>query len=251
MAGGLRNALVVVAALLTALTGPAAIPRASVPEYTPHAPIKIEGNEEFTPENGVVAGSGTADDPYVISGWDIFARQGQDGIIIRSVTAHFVVERNRIRHDQTFGIGICLEDAGIGGVIRKNIIANNSHGIAIVDSLPLVQANRIASNSLPGTPWGTGLLFIERTPLLKPYDGIKYNSFVGNKPWALFHFHLPLPYSYPIDASENYWGWPLPPTAAIPFGDTVIPLGPPADNYVTPNIITVPWWLEDPDGRGP
>jgi len=34
-----------------------------------HDPISILGNSDFTVENGVVAGSGTTEDPYIIAGW--------------------------------------------------------------------------------------------------------------------------------------------------------------------------------------
>src|SRR6266699_4457873 len=42
----------------------------------PHAPIVINGNSDFNPNNGVTGGSGTASDPYVISDWDINLHQG-------------------------------------------------------------------------------------------------------------------------------------------------------------------------------
>ncbi|NIP67606.1 MAG: hypothetical protein GWN76_06265, partial [candidate division Zixibacteria bacterium] len=47
----------------------------------PHDPIYIDGNEDFTPENGVVSGSGTENDPYVIEGW-VIGDFSDDGIII-------------------------------------------------------------------------------------------------------------------------------------------------------------------------
>ena len=36
-----------------------------------HDPIIINGNDDFTPENGVTGGSGTENDPYIISDWII------------------------------------------------------------------------------------------------------------------------------------------------------------------------------------
>jgi hypothetical protein len=39
--------------------------------YTPHDPIYIYDDNDFTSENGVVSGSGSIDDPYMISGWEI------------------------------------------------------------------------------------------------------------------------------------------------------------------------------------
>ena len=38
--------------------------------YIIHPPIHIIGNDDFTQENGMVSGSGTKCDPYIIEGWD-------------------------------------------------------------------------------------------------------------------------------------------------------------------------------------
>ena len=48
---------------------------------TPHAPILIDGNANFTAGNGVVSGNGTAVDPYVITGWDSFPFRGARGFV--------------------------------------------------------------------------------------------------------------------------------------------------------------------------
>lgn len=76
------------------------------PERLPHPDIRIVGDSgpqgfvlahdpatgqpAYRPGSGVVAGSGTAEDPYVIAGWDV------DVIILRNTTAHVVVRDNRI-----------------------------------------------------------------------------------------------------------------------------------------------------------
>ena len=40
---------------------------------TPHDPIYIDSNDDFIiGQNGVVSGSGTDGNPYIIEGWDIF-----------------------------------------------------------------------------------------------------------------------------------------------------------------------------------
>ena len=58
---------------------------------TPHAPILIVGNAQFTPANGVVGGQGTAASPYLIRGWRIDA-SAANGVEVRNTTAHFVVD---------------------------------------------------------------------------------------------------------------------------------------------------------------
>jgi len=39
--------------------------------YRFHHPIYIFGDDDFSPENGVVAGNGTKENPYIIEGWEI------------------------------------------------------------------------------------------------------------------------------------------------------------------------------------
>jgi hypothetical protein len=36
---------------------------------TERSVIRIDGNDDFTEANGVVSGTGTEEDPYIISGW--------------------------------------------------------------------------------------------------------------------------------------------------------------------------------------
>ncbi|HAF71122.1 MAG: Nitrous oxidase accessory protein [Acetothermia bacterium 64_32] len=68
--------------------------------WAPHAPIYIYGDEGFTWENGVVAGSGTEEDPYIIEGWTIDTLGYDYGIYIDHTTAHFVIRNCTIRYPQ-------------------------------------------------------------------------------------------------------------------------------------------------------
>lgn len=72
----------------------------------PHEPIWIRGDADFTPENGVIGGSGSLEDPYLISGWDI--RPVGFGIKIENTTAHVLVESNYI-HDGGVFFEVCRE----------------------------------------------------------------------------------------------------------------------------------------------
>ncbi|MBN1677364.1 MAG: right-handed parallel beta-helix repeat-containing protein [Candidatus Thermoplasmatota archaeon] len=65
--------------------------------YTTHSPISINGNAGFTNDSGVVWGSGTASDPYVIGGWEIGSFPA-NGIEIRDADVHFVI-RDCYVHD--------------------------------------------------------------------------------------------------------------------------------------------------------
>jgi hypothetical protein len=57
-------------------------------EYIPHPPIYIHNNSGFTPENGVSAGNGTPENPYIIENLYI---EGDPGISIEHTTAYFVI----------------------------------------------------------------------------------------------------------------------------------------------------------------
>ena len=65
--------------------------------YSPHDPIYIHGNDNFTSENGVSGGSGTHNDPYIIEGWEINA-SSQHGITIIGVNVYFTI-RDCYIHD--------------------------------------------------------------------------------------------------------------------------------------------------------
>ncbi len=80
-------------ALLAALLALAA--GALAGDLHPHTPIVIASDVDFTPENGVVGGSGTPEDPYIIAGWEIDAGSGT-GIAIRDTSAHFVIRDCRV-----------------------------------------------------------------------------------------------------------------------------------------------------------
>ena len=95
-----------------------------------HDPISILGNSDFTVENGVVAGSGTTEDPYIIAGWEIDVPAGtRYGIKVENTTAHFIIR------------GVILREAGdvqgaavrLGFVsaatIEDTTIANSINGI--------------------------------------------------------------------------------------------------------------------------
>jgi len=62
-----------------------------------HDPIIILGDENFTAENGVISGSGTVDDPYIIANWVIKANTSEPygnktvGILIANTTKYFII----------------------------------------------------------------------------------------------------------------------------------------------------------------
>ena len=110
-----------------------------------HSPIYIDGNSNFTAANGVVSGSGTASDPYIIENWIINA-SGANGISIGNTTAFFVV-RNCEAYNGSLGnyVGICMENVSNGAVDNCSF-SSDSQGILLNRSLSNTVVNNTCFN---------------------------------------------------------------------------------------------------------
>jgi parallel beta-helix repeat protein len=143
---------------------------------TPHSPIYIDGNDNFTLANGVTSGSGMENDPYIIENWDINA-ENANGIDVENTTAYFVI-RNCYVHDgndylhygiyfdnvRNGGIGNNLvENNWLAGIIleysNNNVIANNTckinfdKGISLEHSSNNAISNNICENNYNYNIW--------------------------------------------------------------------------------------------------
>jgi hypothetical protein len=82
-------AFVVVALLLVSAW--AAIPKIkSHAAYFERASIRIDGNDQFTKKNGVLGGSGTESDPYIIESWGISSKTST-GILLMNTDSHVII----------------------------------------------------------------------------------------------------------------------------------------------------------------
>jgi len=69
---------------------------------TPHTPIHITGNNNFTSENGVISGNGTPENPYLIANWEIDGANTEGyGIYIEFTTACCVISECKITNVST------------------------------------------------------------------------------------------------------------------------------------------------------
>ncbi|MGB2984210.1 MAG: NosD domain-containing protein [Candidatus Bipolaricaulia bacterium] len=131
-----------------------------------HEPIYIYGDDDFTVANGVMSGSGTADDPFVIEGWRIEAPRADYGIYVDHTTKHFVirdcvVERariagiylNSVRNGVVEKSQISISDTAIyllnsgRNTIRETVIAECDYGVVMAAGSA---ENMIAGNSFIG-----------------------------------------------------------------------------------------------------
>jgi predicted TIM-barrel fold metal-dependent hydrolase len=87
-------------------------------------PILIQNDYQFTAANGVVSGSGTVSDPYIIENWVIDA-SGANGIDIQNTAAYFVVRNCLIENSaaSTHG-GIRINNAA-NGTVENNVVCEN------------------------------------------------------------------------------------------------------------------------------
>ena len=99
--------------------------------YTAHNPISIDGNDDFP--SVASSGFGSAEDPWIIEGYDIDGRDGSGYCIsIYNTTDHFVIRNCHLHHATgNSGVeslyGIHMEKV-LYGVIRDNLFSNNSLG---------------------------------------------------------------------------------------------------------------------------
>jgi parallel beta-helix repeat protein len=100
-----------------------------------HPPIYIDGNDNFTSENGVTGGSGTEDDPYIIENWIIVGNGSvSDGIFINNTDAYFVIQTCMVSDfDLSGNSGIKINNAK-NGKIDNTTSYENHYGIFIEDS---------------------------------------------------------------------------------------------------------------------
>jgi parallel beta-helix repeat protein len=126
----------------------------ATPGLKAHEPIIILGDQGFTPESGVTGGSGMAEDPYIIEGWEIDA-QGRFGIYIERTQKHFIIRNCRI-----YGAGsrpwaaVRFQEVSNGTIEGCGISSNMGHGIWISDSSNI----EISGNSILNNNEGYGIL---------------------------------------------------------------------------------------------
>lgn len=137
------------------------------PAYTPHPPIDIRENRRFSPSQGVIGGSGTDTDPFIIEGWAIDAPSDQ-GIRIRNTDAHFIIRNVSIRTEhvgialsnvangviENVSVPVSLGGMGFGAVtnvvVRNSNISSDYYGVFIGTSSNVTVHNNVLWNSTEG-----------------------------------------------------------------------------------------------------
>ncbi len=119
------------------LRGDIADPWIASADGSGHPPILIDGDLNFTTENGVVGGNGTLADPYLIDGWEIIPENAA-GIHIRNTTAHFDINAVSL-----VGPGFVADEQDQPGILLENV----SHGHVVNVTIQRVSSGIIVNSS--------------------------------------------------------------------------------------------------------
>jgi parallel beta-helix repeat protein len=117
--------------------------------HIPHDPIQIIGNEDFTPDNGVIGGNGTKQNPYIISNWIIESDNESDsGIVIINTTSYCMITNiiisNFSSNDEA---GIKFKNVQYGDI--DNVLLNhNYYGIRIIDNSSKISVSNCIINGV-------------------------------------------------------------------------------------------------------
>ena len=97
-----------------------------------HPPIYINGNEDFTPENGVTGGNGTEENPFIIEDWVIVGNgSASDGIFINNTDLYFVIMNCTVSNfSYMYDAGIAFNNVK-NGRIEDTRTYGNDYGIDI------------------------------------------------------------------------------------------------------------------------
>ncbi len=149
-----------------------------------HEPIYIFGDEDFTYSNGVMSGSGTSADPYIIEGWSMSPVGADYGVYVDHTTSFFVIRDCVIEGARIAGVYFNSVE---NGRVEKVQISGSDTAVYLLNS----SDNRIAASVISGCRYGvvmaatsqenviTGNSFLDNG--LAAYDPEHWNSWYEGK----------------------------------------------------------------------
>ncbi|UCF08896.1 MAG: right-handed parallel beta-helix repeat-containing protein, partial [Thermoplasmata archaeon] len=191
----------ILAVLLLVLTGYGAlliVVPSPVSAYTPHDPIHIDGNADFTAQAASEGwpGDGSEGNPYIIDGYEINASTN-NGIFITETSVYFQIKNVYVRDGEPSYCGIYLINA-FNGRISNCLLENNDDGISTMYSANITVDNCIISSSKEND-----ISLIQSQNII-----LTNNSFesAGITIWGYSKEHY---YSHFIDESNTVHGKPV------------------------------------------
>lgn len=184
-----RTSLVAVAALLAAVMLVLGTGYAQAPALISHAPISISGNAGFTQPpavSGVVGGSGTPTDPWIIENWKIGATGAANAIYIEDTTDYFIIRNCKVFNADLDGI--LFRNVENGKILNSEVSSNvllgaqkpgeeevEGCGITLIESanIDILEETRVFDN------YGTGICVIESRDSTIVATTVERNKKVG------------------------------------------------------------------------
>jgi parallel beta-helix repeat protein len=123
---------------------------------TAHDPIVINGNAGFTNESGVVWGSGTESDPFIMEDWDINA-SSTHGIHVKDSDVYFVIRGCSVFNTGQFTKLIYLENCNNGTLSDNNCSNSGGQGVGI--DLLYSCNNTLVNNTCSSNVYGVWLIY--------------------------------------------------------------------------------------------
>ncbi len=206
-----------------------------------HEPIYIYGDDDFTYDNGVLSGSGTAADPYILEGWSITPANADYGVYVDHTTSHFVIRDcmiagariagvylNSVQNGRVVGVEIADSDAAVyllnarGNRIEGSVIRDCRYGavMAAMSQGNVVTGCTFLDNGLAAyDPQGWNTWFDGKTGnYWSDYEGVDANNDgVGDEPY------------YPLDDARPLMAPPVAVSRGTPAGPSY------AGNLVAPD----------------
>ena len=116
--------------------------QAFINSLTSHAPIRINGNDNFTSVNGVTAGNGTEENPYIIENYEINGSGYGYCIYIGNTSSYFVIRNCHLYNadggdkNSTYfsDSGLILYNVLHGTIFNNTIESNKGYGIHLYNS---------------------------------------------------------------------------------------------------------------------
>lgn len=223
-----------------------ASPFACPPALRPHLPIVINGNGDFTVANGVIRGTGTPENPYLIAYWDIAGPPSGAGISITGTSAHFVIRGVKV-HGGHYGVHLQFVS---NGRIEGTTATNNTHGIRIFSGSDIAVEDSVSSFNAQGSGLdvlGAARVLVRGNTLAGNLVGINldgssstlvhHNNILNNSLQAIDQRGGPNAWDHGYPDGGNYWtnyqgvdqcGGPNQDQCSAPdgFGDTPYVIGP-------------------------
>ncbi|UCH89536.1 MAG: right-handed parallel beta-helix repeat-containing protein, partial [Thermoplasmata archaeon] len=120
-----------------------------------HKPIRINSDEDFTFENGVFYGTGTEQDPYIITSLAINGSAKGHGIFIGNTTKHFIITYCKLYDSSSNGdeynrnSGLILYNVTNATITDIELASNKGSGIYINNSRNFtIEGCRLHNNSI-------------------------------------------------------------------------------------------------------